>query len=507
LLLFCLGAVVLFFPILGRTFASDDFQVIRRVGIDRTIQVPGFFRPLSDITLYGNYLLGGFRPAGYYLFNILIHGVNSWLVFIFCFRWKWTEERRLQRAYALLAGLFFLAYPFHSEGIDWVIGRGASLTTFFGLAALVVLSGRMSSAPKLWWVAILYFTGMAAYEPVIVLPPIALLVLYTSGATRREIMRWGAVFSGTFLLHLLVRMVVSGSITGEYGFDFFSSGWLRYAGNAGKVAGRLFLPPGEEIRRMLLLFPVVLAALGVGLVLFYRRTREATAHRAYLAALLLMVGISCILPILAGVSTKTSESDRLLYFPSVFLCCGLSFLLVGLLGYGVRLKVAAVLLLGYMVVFLEKGNLNWMGASAITRNILQVTGRQPAGRKLFIINLPDEKDGAYIFRLGLPEAVLLSGRDTAGLVIMSHLTREQWLATPDSTGVERTGGIGGVDGHGWEIYIAPAIMIRRWGRDSLWIERNSVAGKEKQYWLAGKEDRLLYWNKKGLEVLVPQELW
>src|SRR5580658_6184670 len=109
LLLFCGGAMVLFYSNLGRSFASDDFEVVRRVAVDRQLLIPGFFRPLSDLTLLGNYLVGGFDPAGYYLFNILIHGVNAYMVFVFCRWWGWGGGG----GYALIAALFFLAYPFH----------------------------------------------------------------------------------------------------------------------------------------------------------------------------------------------------------------------------------------------------------------------------------------------------------------------------------------------------------------------------------------------------------
>src|SRR5580704_5316709 len=140
LLLFCLGAVLLFFPMLGRTFVSDDFEVMQRVARG-DFRTPGFFRPLSDWSLYLNFLLGGLHPAGYYLFNILVHGINSWLVWRFCRKWPWAGDEGMQRNYAVLAALLFLAYPFHSEGVAWVLGRGASLAALFGLAVLVIVTG------------------------------------------------------------------------------------------------------------------------------------------------------------------------------------------------------------------------------------------------------------------------------------------------------------------------------------------------------------------------------
>jgi protein O-mannosyl-transferase len=499
LLFFCAGALLLYFPILGRSFASDDFQVVRRVGLYRQIRVPGFFRPLSDVSLYGNYLLGGFNPVGYYLFNILVHGVNSFFVFLFCYRWKWADKRRDQYLYAWIAGLFFLAYPFHSEGIDWVIGRGASLSVFFGLAALVILTGEMREGWKMGWAGVGYFLGMAVYEPVIFLPAAGLLVLYEKGATTRVMLRWGGLFAGILFLHIWVRIGVAGKLAGEYGSYFFSAGWTRYLANAAKVGGRLFLPPGEQSGRQVLLFSLVLAALSILTLLVYRGAGRGAKCRRYLRALLLMTGVTCILPVITAVSTKTSESDRMLYFPSVFLCCGLSFLLIRLLGNGRLLRGVVILILGYMVLFLERGNTNWIHASAITRQILGVVGRQPARSRVFVMNLPDEYDGAYIFRLGFPEAVLMSGRDTAGLTVVNHLTRDKARGAPGRIGLQR--------GPGGEVYIAPNVTIRPWKSDSLqidWVESLPDGGKHRMLWLAAKEDKFLYWDKKEMVEYAPR---
>lgn len=521
LLLFCLGAFVLFFPILGRTFASDDFEVMRRVGMG-DFRTPGFFRPLSDLSLYVNYLLGAFGPAGYYAFNILVHGVNSWLVCLFCRKWIWAGKQSRQDSYALLAGLLFLCYPFHNEGIAWILGRGASLSTLFGLATLVVLVNDGSRGRRAIWGGVFYFIGMMAYEPVILLPLMCYILLWVREARRKEMIRWGVALGVALLLHLALRVVFSGGVLGQYERNFFGSGWRQYAGNVGKVTARLLLPPTDHTGVLLAGALVLLGVFAVALVVFFRRTgrdrlragvgrgeqhdwidrldrMDRRRQRRYLGALFLLWCVSVIVPVVSAVSTRTSESDRLLYFPSVFVCCILSYLLVLLVSDGRWVAVSSVLLLFYMICFLEKNNSNWVRASDITRDILTVAARQPAGAKIFVIDLPDERDGAYIFRLGFPQALLMEGRDTAGLVVVSHLKREQWLAEPDSIVVGRVGGAApGTEvtgAAGIELRISPGTRIRRWGVDSVEIENDGHS------WLAGKGDRVLYWDKKGLREL------
>ena len=126
---------------------------------------------------------------------------------------------------------------------------------------------------------------------------------------------------------------------------------------------------------------------------------------------------------------------------------------------------------------------NWKTASGITREIVGAAG-EPVKGKVYLINLPDEKDGAYIFRLGFPQALLIAGRDTGRVVVVNHFSRLEWLASPDSIGVEK---------------IAPdevrigRVMVQRTGVDSLLVDGRFAAGRE---------DRVLYWNKKKVVPLV-----
>jgi protein O-mannosyl-transferase len=487
-LLFCVLSVVIFFPNLSRTFASDDFEVIRRVGLDRRLLIPGFFRPLSDLTLLGNYLAGGWHAWGYYLFNILVHGVNSYLVMVFCLRWGWTVDRGQQRSYAVFAGLLFLVYPFHSEGIDWILGRGATLSTFFGLAALTTMLGGLPAFRRLFWAALLYFIGMAAYEPVILLPLFCLIILYTLPARRKEMFRWGIVLLGVLVLHVGIRIWANGGISGRYEGGFFRAGLPHLAGNAVKVAGRLFLPPAENSRAMVVLFLLLIAGWVAVAIYFIRRTGQTRERRIYLCALLLMLVIACCMPVITGVSTRTSESDRLLYFPSVFLCCILAFLPVTLVkGRFAQTGVVAGVLI-YMLIFLEEGNRNWVRASDMTRAVLKVAGSEPKGKRLLIVNLPDELRGAYIFRNGFPEAMGLIGRNDKNTLIISHLTWDLWCKTPDSIRAEMTG-----DG----IRIPPGVRISRMAGDSVLVEGSSGESGDTT-WRAGGGDDLFYWNKGRL---------
>ena len=495
LLLFCAAALALFHAFPGRSFASDDFDVIRRVGPGGVIRIKGFFRPLSDITLYLNYKIGGLDPSGYYLLNIFLHAACSWLFYLFCLRWKWTEEKE-QQGFALIAALLFLTYPFHSEGIAWLLGRGASLSALFALGALWVAVTDLPGAWRRGWACLLYFIGMTAYESIMLLPLILLILLW-GREPLRQYYKWVLALSATLVLHLLVRAAVSGGVMGYYGGGFFGRGWGDYAGNVLKVAGRLFLPPSDDTRRMLLLSGLVFVVVVILLAVFWKRTAGKKGERVVLLKWGGMLLLSCITPVLSGISTRTSESDRLLYFPSLFVCGLLALLLIRILGRSRALWPVVLLLLLYNTYFLERANRNWVRASADTRAILDgIAGEVREGRRVLLVNVPDETEGAFIFRMGLQDALLLKGGDTTRVTVVHKLTREEELGLPDSIRAGRNGD---------DYWIQPAVRIQRVHGDSLQVwgdypggEGQGKEGTTRKFQVIGPGDVLLYWNGQRL---------
>jgi protein O-mannosyl-transferase len=509
LLLFCVLSFVIFFPNLSRSFASDDFLVLKRVGIDKVIWIKGFFRPVTDMIHYLNYCIGGFNPVGYYALHILMHGINSWLLLQFCRNWKWVDDERVQRQFAMSASLLFLAYPFHSEGVSWILGISALSAGLFGMAALLAVVSGISRGSRIFWCCLFYFIALACYESVMLLPLMVLVIVYGEKRSLRAMGGWIAALGGTLGVHLVVRVLVSGVFAGEYGGKFFGGRLFYYAKNFIALLDRLFLPPIQDLRVQLACGALLAAGLVVLAFSFWRAVKKEggwrrVAWRLYFIQLMLLLGISCLVPVLSGVSTHTCESDRFLYFPSYFFCAGVAFVMGQLIRdrrwlYGL---VGVVML--YEIFFVEVNNRNWQDASDITQRVLAgVRAQLAGGKRVFVVNLPDEQDGAYIFRLGLPEALLMEGVDTSKLVIVNHLVRDEELTLPDSLSIGGGGGVGGSGGAGGGgsepgVDLAPDVNIKRTGVDSFQIVARSGGGltEGRRVWTGRKGDVVLYWNRK-----------
>ena len=161
--------LIIYFPVLNKGLLSDDFLVMRRVGLEGVVFIKGFFRPLSDITLYFNYWMGGFEGIYYTSFNLLLHVFGSFFLYLFCKRWNGLPATN-RKYFAILVGLLFLTYPFHNESVVWGVGRASLLAGFFGIAAMLVSVSNLKFSWQLVWANLFYFIGLTAYESIFLLP-------------------------------------------------------------------------------------------------------------------------------------------------------------------------------------------------------------------------------------------------------------------------------------------------------------------------------------------------
>jgi MFS family permease len=300
------------------------------------------------------------------------------------------------------------------------------MACLFALLSILSYYKIKSKAFKFWWVSFFYFISMLAFESTVFFPAIMILLLIFEKESTSSVRKWSAILLLTLVFHLLIRYWIAGSILGSYGEDFFQSGTRTYILNIAKVCGRLILPPSKNEILLTTIFTLLTALTVFYVIINYRKLKQ-TRFTKSIQLFLGMLFISCVIPVITGISTQTSESDRLLYFPSVFLC-----IVVGMIvGCGIHnlwsKRVIVLVIMSYNLFFLEQNNRNWRKASSITKIVLEKSTvlfrNHTRGMKVYFINLPDEINGAFVFRHGFPEAVRLYGMDSSCFIPVNYLLR------------------------------------------------------------------------------------
>lgn len=482
-LIFIVLAWLVFLPVIGNTFVSDDHIVIKRVCIEGHLNTEGFFRPLSDITIYLNYLAFGLHPFGYYLFNIVIHALSAVLLFQFCRRCQWTADPDKQLLTAAIASLFFLVYPFHSESIVWLLGRGSTMGNTLALLGLIIMVGNTRENVKITGVCTCYFIAMTGYESMMVFPAMVFIWLMGGGSPLKRYMVWMAMLTLTLFLHIWLRISVSGSITGDYGSVFFHTNLVEIAVSSAKAVGRLFLPPMASVKLLTVLFLTIMALIVLTAICLWRKIRHDQPARRFFLQMAASCLIALLVPFYFGVSSHTSESDRLLHFPSFFFCVLLAFGLVNLLYPKPALKMIMGSILVYFIVCLQLTCLNWRKASGAVRVLLNTIEQHDNRGKLYIVNMPEETEGAFIFRTGFRQALDIYHLPHDSLHVVNMIKRDSVLAFR---------GILEARQHEDGIFIQPNVFIVQNGKK----QQEATDRRNVHTVNCNEYDEVLYWDKK-----------
>jgi Flp pilus assembly protein TadD len=180
-------AAICFFPMLKNNFTNwdDEFYVVNNTllrGPDWqgifTEPVVSNYHPVTIISLAINYGLTGIDPSSYLVFNLLLHLINTALVFYFI----WTISDKNLWA-ASITALIFGIHPMHVESVAWVSERKDVLYTLFFLLSLIqywkFLQTKKSS--RLWFCFFLFVLSLLSKPAAIILPLVLLLLDYWKG--------------------------------------------------------------------------------------------------------------------------------------------------------------------------------------------------------------------------------------------------------------------------------------------------------------------------------------
>jgi hypothetical protein len=470
--------LLLYYPILQNGFLSDDYDSLYRICIEHTIVVKEFFRPLIDISFKLNFFLSGLNSSGYYILNLAVHIANAFLVYKIANAFNFAGDN--SRLFGCLSSFFFLIYPFHNEGVVWLNGRLSSISCFFALLCVYVWLGNAKLIVKAILGICFYFIGLLAYESILLLPFITFIIIWNKTYGRKKILLFLSLSSLIMIGYLLMRFHFSGNVYGDYGSRMTDVNFLNSVIKGAKTTSRLFLPPSENSNLLIVAFVALLIAMFVLNFRLYKMYGVNTLNLYIKLVMVLMV--SLVIPVLFGISTRTSEGDRLLYFPSVFLSMTISIMILLLIRAGYVRVIACSIVSIYFITFLLLNNRNWEKASFISGKILNFA-KEASYKNVIYINLPDEIEGAFVFRNGFNKALILNNIDTGRIWVSNLLTRLEYLELKDTIRLVKKTNV---------LILPPATRISFLDNDSVKVENTFNFDKRVFY---KKNTTVLYWNK------------
>ena len=198
-----LMAAVVYFPALWGDFLWDDIVLVDEPLIRKgtglwsiwfqpwAMERENHYWPVVYTSFWLEHKLWGFTPLGYHLVNVLLHLVNSVLV------WRLLSRLAVPAAWTVAA--LFAVHPLHVESVAWIIERKDLLSSLFYLTAVVAWF-RFVEMPG-WGryvLALALFTAGLLSKSVVVTLPAALLIWHCwkrGGVTPVDLRRLAFRFS------------------------------------------------------------------------------------------------------------------------------------------------------------------------------------------------------------------------------------------------------------------------------------------------------------------------
>ncbi|MGW8300921.1 MAG: tetratricopeptide repeat protein [Desulfobacterales bacterium] len=182
---FILAVSAVFWPLLTHDFVSIDDTVYVtgnpyvRSGITAksitwafTTFDAEFWHPLTWLSLMADAQIFNGSPFGFHLSNLLLHILNTLLLFFFL---KKATGKLWQSAFAAMV---FGLHPLHVESVAWIAQRKDVLSTFFWLLTLWCYAHfvEQPGRSRYGWTLVFFILGLMS-KPMLVTLPFALLLL------------------------------------------------------------------------------------------------------------------------------------------------------------------------------------------------------------------------------------------------------------------------------------------------------------------------------------------
>ncbi|GAB4329326.1 MAG: tetratricopeptide repeat protein [Bacteroidales bacterium] len=181
-----LGIVLVFTAVLfGRSldneilYGWDDGEYItdpavRSFDVEEIFTRPflGMYQPIAVVTLAWNYHTSGENPVPYHSANLLLHLINTLLVYLLIRRMTGRIDT------SVLISLLFAIHPMHVESVTWIATRSNLVYSFFYLLALIFYLRYLETKKWYLYLAVFVLFVLACFSKVTAITLPVLLWLF-----------------------------------------------------------------------------------------------------------------------------------------------------------------------------------------------------------------------------------------------------------------------------------------------------------------------------------------
>lgn len=221
--LFLVIGLFLFGNTLFYYFIADDFVWLYNAKYDTyahllkyAFDAEGFFyRPFTKLYFFFMWRWFGVEPFAYHVVNLLLHTVNSLVVYLLSFQilkeFYLSQNKRNLSLISLGSALLFFVHPIHQENILWISAVTELFPAMFLLVALYIFVTKLRTAFSFWYSLVFYLLfvlALMSHEYVVIFPIIVFVTDYFISRSIGEVLSRKFVYLGLIIvdaIYLIIR--------------------------------------------------------------------------------------------------------------------------------------------------------------------------------------------------------------------------------------------------------------------------------------------------------------
>lgn len=418
-------SVALYWRTLFFGFFSDDFHLLHIFSQNNNIfsyfltniigeRGGGSYGPVYNALFIFLESVFGMRAMGYHGVMILLHSINGLLVYVF------ARQLLKEKYIAIFSSLCFLFFQSSVSSVAWVSTLPHVATTACILFSIVSYHFFITTKKGAWYLYALgtYFLALFSKEIAITVP-VFVLILDLAFSSRetfflsvlRFVKRLLPFFIIT-LVYLVLRRYTTHIVAGYYGSSGLQFDMLASIKHLFEIIIHTIVPSFLRVPFMYRVgfhmgFLVSVAIAAIGLLMYLSKNKKEYA-------VLIGLYIVASFPFLQVMFHPVNDgNDRYTYLLSSFLSIIIVyslFLLMQKLRQG-RYIAIGILILFFctQIVFGYAKQRSWVAADAAVTGIIASAAELDTEQAYMIfVGLPDNIDGAEVFRNAIKEGIALS---------------------------------------------------------------------------------------------------
>jgi hypothetical protein len=282
------------------------------------------YQPLTMLTYMAEFSIFGLNPVVFHSTNLIVHIVNSLLVFLLLYLLSGNCFA------GAVAALLFAVHPLRVESVAWVAERKDVLSMLFFLLSLFAYNSFLKKGlQKYYWLCMAAFVFSLLTKPIAVSQPIVLFLidyLHDKKQNKKLLLQKTPFFviAAVFVVITLVTQHSSGAINTISALPFFQQSCIPFYGIVFYIVKTIFplhlsalypFPVNPDKGLIIQFYLSFMVVLGIGIAVFYSRK---FSKKVVFGALFFFV---TILPLLQIVSIgNIIVAERYTYVPILGMC-------------------------------------------------------------------------------------------------------------------------------------------------------------------------------------------